>query len=109
MRISDWSSDVCSSDLASDVDRLPELGELRERREVVEDSTLGVGGAAGADVREQRCLPIGVLRLLGTVAEAVASAMTATGRRERSIAHEAAQDDLQIGRASGRERVCQYV
>src|SRR3546814_8389202 len=110
MRISDWSSDVCSSDLhlleglsalAHDVaeilDRQPVrkqgrieghvLGVLREGRRRVEDSTRSPyrGAHVLADVR---CSRSGVVALVEN--------------DDRILVD-------QIGRASCRERVCQYV
>src|SRR3546814_9602603 len=78
LRISDWSSDVCSSDLAAlvDVDAL-ELAEL--------DAVLLV---LLGDVLVTR---LGHRRALGG---------PEVDRRGRAV---------QIGRASCRERVCQYV
>src|SRR3546814_4916877 len=67
MRISDWSSDVCSSDLRDAGNDGPAIFQ-RSRRDAFH-------GARGADVAQ------------------------AHGLRRR----------LQIGRASCRERVCQYV
>src|SRR3546814_1240736 len=59
MRISDWSSDVCSSDLAVDLDRIelvePLALEQRQRRNVVE----GI-----AEIGEQELPPV-VLRQRG--------------------------------------------
>src|SRR3546814_10042652 len=87
MRISDWSSDVCSSDLVRhDGMEIPPLGP-----------------AAGAvDAAELRAEVIGQdLRLVEGAQRVMPS------RRQRRI-------DLlvcvaEIGRASCRERVCQYV
>src|SRR3546814_5037550 len=83
MRISDWSSDVCSSDLerggllgAHGGQALVDLG-VHARHEERRD------GLQGGDV-----VP-GCLRLLDT--------------------GEVRVDDLEIGRASCRDRVCQYV
>src|SRR3546814_3286079 len=76
MRISDWSSDVCSSDLGAGVEAggraAPDDADSRERldRRLVEGAV---------DVAEGRCL----------------------GEVDRC--------DLEIGRASCRARVCQYV
>src|SRR3546814_8818101 len=74
MRISDWSSDVCSSDL---------IDLLERRQDGVLAAVAGVHhgpAVAGAppDIRGRGCLP-------------------------------SLFDDQQIGRASCRERVCQYV
>src|SRR3546814_3503177 len=82
MRISDWSSDVCSSDLADDVARLHMHG-----------NDLAVGMCEQTPVRtDDRCFsrdPCDVV-----IAE----------RRAIGI-----EPDQKIGRASCRERVGQYV
>src|SRR3546814_8327196 len=74
MRISDWSSDVCSSDL--------------QPRAVVR------GADAGRGNRRQLRLP----RVVAAPVQAIAPAVFGPGR-----------DGIQIGRASCRDRVCQYV
>src|SRR3546814_10463926 len=89
MRISDWSSDVCSSDLGQDVELHPglarDLAQRRRQRGVTaEAQTQDASGHFG----ERRQFAGGFLRKC-LVDEAF-------GRRE-------------IGRASCRERVCQYV
>src|SRR3546814_20872057 len=112
MRISDWSSDVCSSDLADgelgvhplvvlvdigaghpqhlggdqreDVDRLTEAGNL-----------VAVSSAAG--IEGEGVLRLGQ-RLIGLLAHTMEPA---------SVDHQGFE--LQIGRASCRESVCQYV
>src|SRR3546814_1453557 len=90
MRISDWSSDVCSSDL-----NLPELLGIRK--------TAQCGHAIGeSDVLGSRLTAHGAcsrLRvLLAQDARDVAGCEAELGELIR-----------QIGRASCRERVCQYV
>src|SRR3546814_6493233 len=76
MRISDWSSDVCSSDLL--------LAE-----EVVDPEDLLLGEhRVEVGVEPPGALQVGAERLLH---------------------HDARSIDEQIGRASCRERVCQYV
>src|SRR3546814_4677051 len=75
MRISDWSSDVCSSDLL-------EAGARAGRRFLEDQGDLLAG--------ELRLLVAAVLRFL----------------QRRSQPQEVAD---QIGRASCRDRVCQYV
>src|SRR3546814_1789119 len=77
MRISDWSSDVCSSDLIA---RLDDHGR-----------------------RDGQSLPI-----IGTRAQA-AGAVRIVGDVDAAREHPAAEAIEQIGRASCRERVCQYV
>src|SRR3546814_3321441 len=79
MRISDWSSDVCSSDLVRD--EVEQLGQLFGLRGVV------VGLAFDVD-RQGRIGGQCVLEAL---------------ERGRCV------EQGQIGRASCRERVCQYV
>src|SRR3546814_5658952 len=81
MRISDWSSDVCSSDLAvgaaeHGAERLPDRGKREPRRE-----------RDHAERRIAFAQPIPLAR----------------HRRPRAF------EQFQIGRASCRERVCQYV
>src|SRR3546814_20577450 len=85
MRISDWSSDVCSSDLFCQTIMGPSCGL------VLAD--------LGADVIKIEPAPGGdkTRRLAGFAA----GFFTCFNRNKRSLA--------QIGRASCRERVCQYV
>src|SRR3546814_13216667 len=87
MRISDWSSDVCSSDLRSE----------RVQVELVSANPTGpltVGSARNAAYGDA------VARLL-----AFAGHEVATGY----YVNDAGEQVEQIGRASCRERVCQYV
>src|SRR3546814_18967005 len=100
MRISDWSSDVCSSDLP--VERIAERDLARQARIVV---------AVGHRI-EQVVLVLahrghrgGVARLDMDMARRAREA--AAAQREQLV--EARVADIQIGRASCRERVCQYV
>src|SRR3546814_6721906 len=99
MRISDWSSDVCSSDLqaigrvrrfrSSHLDRLHKNGRLSWRQFYAGD----------------------VYR--NTHARAALTPPVVAGYGERTSAGEIsyglARTDSQIGRASCRARVCQYV
>src|SRR3546814_1041329 len=89
MRISDWSSDVCSSDLSAGTYNLlqPELAtQLRDRKAANIASTNANAVAAGN---------IGCLVQIGGGLEA--------GGRSMPVLH------TEIGRASCRESVCQYV
>src|SRR3546814_1362654 len=97
MRISDWSSDVCSSDLTND--RLPVL----ERRLRVDEMLAADDGAAPDDIFGG--LALGTLSGQQDRARRQ-SAGTGVGRRRRRIGEMKVH---QIGRASCRERVCQYV
>src|SRR3546814_9996428 len=88
MRISDWSSDVCSSDLLADEDVAgAHLGTDADDAALVE-----VGEQVGAHVRE---VP-GDLLLAELGVAGIHLVLLDVDRRE-------------IGRASCRERVCQYV
>src|SRR3546814_1479346 len=81
MRISDWSSDVCSSDL--DVE------------------AHGAGDGVGDDQRRRRQERLLCVRMNAAIEVAIA--------RQHGGRIQVAVDDFQIGRASCRERVCQYV
>src|SRR3546814_11325533 len=113
MRISDWSSDVCSSDLAGDrIDRIVTAlgGQIERHRQ------------AGLPAFEQELVP-GVRFLGGSepriLAHRPGPAGIAIGEdapRERPLAGFAFPSGpvmpgagAPIGRASFRERVCQYV
>src|SRR3546814_9141388 len=90
MRISDWSSDVCSSDLR----------QLRTRR--------------GGDAREQdHPVPEGEAGERDDAADLAAAeprgAIDAVARRPAGEQRESQIVAEQIGRASCRERGCQYV
>src|SRR3546814_6313892 len=93
MRISDWSSDVCSSDLAGEVGRrprgaAPQDGAVPDRRSLVgiEAPAQGRVDAVGAEEQGARNL---------------------AARRVALLVDKGSDDE--IGRASGRERVCPYV
>src|SRR3546814_10003535 len=90
MRISDWSSDVCSSDLCLNADvvvtRIRLRGGCRDGVLVVDRDALRLGGAHAIWLGGQRIR--------------VRSANELRGRRPWVV---------EIGRASCRERVCQYV
>src|SRR3546814_6093214 len=94
MRISDWSSDVCSSDLGAaepvgvgDLADAVDLADARQQRH-----------RQGLDERQPRLglQPLRAVRALTGLGEAGAHAVEQAEQQE-------------IGRASCRERVCQYV
>src|SRR3546814_9138201 len=100
MRISDWSSDVCSSDLADDVGK-----EFRVH--------MRAGGAADlVGIGLGRIPEVGAGR-----GDAIGAHQATAGVVGGAARHHEAVDDGQvlgvvvgeIGRASCRERVCQYV
>src|SRR3546814_18250070 len=113
MRISDWSSDVCSSDLAwSDI-----TVQLKRRLDLIPNLVEAVKGYA----KHER----GVFE---EVTKARAKALNAKGVEETAKAENMfeqtlkslfavaenypdlkASDNFKIGRASCRERLCQYV
>src|SRR3546814_7684992 len=81
MRISDWSSDVCSSDLpGARLDHRAVLDEQQGRKTAYAEALQQAGILVGIDGRDHDLRG----NLVGELAE-------------------------QIGRASCRERVCQYV
>src|SRR3546814_12118431 len=103
MRISDWSSDVCFSDLLDVVGQILARGLRGDRRlhraQAVERAEVEVAAVDEGPQRDQEIFALGDVtghraRLLPGVALPVAAL---------------ALEILQIGRASGRERVCQYV
>src|SRR3546814_16596531 len=82
MRISDWSSDVCSSDLLNRHDVLLDIafGAVKEARNGVDPVERLVRRRAAKLFRQHAVIPTMIDRI-----------------------------KIQIGRASCRERVCQYV
>src|SRR3546814_18909820 len=101
MRISDWSSDVCSSDL-------PDLGEIQ-----VGDRDAGIMDRADIAVRiDRRQRLVGDRQDLGAIVPVTANGSVAGIVGDRVGAHgdvELCGIARQIGRASCRARVCQYV
>src|SRR3546814_21097804 len=115
MRISDWSSDVCSSDLPIPVII---LGSLRYQR-TLEKRYDAVRAAAGriADTLTNNLSGIATIKAFD--AESREVERVATDSRESSNANQEAiryssafvpliRLAIQNGRASCRERVCQY-
>src|SRR3546814_12111286 len=114
MRISDWSSDVCSSDLAeaeqacnavgeafglADVEAARHL-ESRRRRVVDHDRQHGVAVGLGDQ-------PVETYRAI--FGPAIGPAFGNLGLPGNREAFAVTLKGQQIGRASCRERVCQYV
>src|SRR3546814_16440556 len=112
MRISDWSSDVCSSDLVAVAD-VPGLAVgavgLEDERGLVASGGEMAVEAVHADVEFAVGEPADA-EILGVEADVA----DAGGRRHpfqalRDAAPERIRVADEIGRASCRERVCQYV
>src|SRR3546814_15015133 len=112
MRISDWSSDVCSSDLGT----AKKVQIEKENTTVIDGAGKKEGitsrikeikaqvEAATSDYDKEK-LQERLAKLSGGVAVIKVGAATEVEMKEKK----ARVEDAQIGRASGRERVCQYV
>src|SRR3546814_1777116 len=94
MRISDWSSDVCSSDLAAvggEIERAAIARPAQGTAVVIgAESQLARRAAGRGDEKDLLEARLEIALAIGAIGEEVA-------------------DFEQIGRASRRERVCQYV
>src|SRR3546814_13776145 len=99
MRISDWSSDVCSSDLFLDFSR--QLNGLAGTL----DSMIGEFAAVVSAMSEGDVTRAVAGDYRGAFGELKGST-NSMGERLNTIARQLAEE---IGRASCRERVCQYV
>src|SRR3546814_11937608 len=106
MRISDWSSDVCSSDLRDEANQVDVPTSFLEggehyALEVEGDSMIDAGIFDGDTVIVQRCDSAEN----GAIVVALIDDVEVTLKRLRRKGHSIAQ----IGRASCRERGCQSV
>src|SRR3546814_8546669 len=103
MRISDWSSDVCSSDLEHGAERRGDAPDgagqiVGDRLGIDLEIAHAVGACPGGDTLDLRHHDLlQRRRLVGDL----------RAREQDRPGHEG--DDREIGSASGRERVCQYV
>src|SRR3546814_12158655 len=106
MRISDWSSDVCSSDLAEVID-----APVHHAGTAAEDHALAsIGDVDPIDAGPE------ILAHIDAVLRRDEDMIAAVGRKPQQVGAVLAADipqqfcDLaEIGMASGRDRVCQYV
>src|SRR3546814_20030900 len=109
MRISDWSSDVCSSDLSVLQPADPNLvvcwgGHSINRDEYQYTKDVGYElGLRGLDI----CTGCGPGAMKGPMTGATIAHAKQRQRRPRYIG--ITEPGIKIGRASCRERVCQYV
>src|SRR3546814_6894941 len=99
MRISDWSSDVCSSDLRTT--RSVKLTDSGRRYYEECRQALAQLVEAQREVMGQQQVPSGTLR--------ISIPTTYAHHRVLPMLPAFRERFPQIGRASGRERVCQYV
>src|SRR3546814_18920192 len=107
MRISDWSSDVCSSDLmALDVGDLDRAWIESAGAVLINGTHLSTTGVFEASMTAARwCKAAGGRVIFDIDYRPVLWGLTERDMGEnRFVAH-----DAEIGRASGRERVCPYV
>src|SRR3546814_18148166 len=107
MRISDWSSDVCSSDLLGDLSP-----RLHPRQIAREDIDLQIGRSPRRRLIQRRHF----LRMRDDVEREMRLAVRLVGdfvdrQRDAIDGDRALGRDMrrEMGRESGRERVCQYV
>src|SRR3546814_14442868 len=110
MRISDWSSDVCSSDLLDEADRMLDMGFMPAIKRILQEvpnqrQTLLFSATFDAPIKQlaQQFMrnPVEIqVAARNSVAETVTHRVhPVDGARKRDP----------IGRASCRERVCPYV
>src|SRR3546814_3204121 len=97
MRISDWSSDVCSSDLWPLIDRTLQAALQNMVRMRLEE-----GAAMAADL-SANCITI------ATELDQIDARAPLVSESYRARLVERLSKTLEIGTASCRERVCQYV
>src|SRR3546814_5269012 len=97
MRISDWSSDVCSSDLENGN---PDLGlAAAGRAALAQDASTVVGNPAGMTRLDRSQLTGSVYTIIPSMQFDRGSGTTTSGGNGFN----------EIGRASCRDRVCRYV
>src|SRR3546814_2110874 len=97
MRISDWSSDVCSSDLNTRIEDLAKPANSRKtkpRTDAAEDQDFALHSLQEAHEKSPRY---------------AASADEMLTLYEQMLLIRRFEEKAEIGRASCRERVCQYV
>src|SRR3546814_15127264 len=100
MRISDWSSDVCSSDLTGAISGCGAADQVAQ--------SLGAQ-IVSRDNISMRQLPAPLQQTLATLQVGQTTQPFGAENEGISVLVLCGRDMPQIGRASGRERVCQYV
>src|SRR3546814_11230738 len=112
MRISDWSSDVCSSDLSDSSQSFPLLKSFSACSDKVDMEALIATAqyklyyidAGGATVEVSDCTP-DTDKVFAIVEKFDACTVALDSEKQTATP----QSALEIGRAACRERVCQYV
>src|SRR3546814_20475392 len=107
MRISDWSSDVCSSDLAPDRDAAARV-RTGDRRDIRRPGTRW-GAALAQGRRRGHADPRGRRRIATTRDGRKLTVLLAIDVGHTNAKFALFRGEEQIGRASCRERVCPYV
>src|SRR3546814_12966154 len=102
MRISDWSSDVCSSDLSF-------VGYAVEKRVAKDPSRFGKGAIEGIASPESANNAAAQTAFIPTLTLGIPGSSVMAVMMGALLIHGIAPGPQQIGRASCRERVCQYV
>src|SRR3546814_18248310 len=100
MRISDWSSDVCSSDLGEEGRRARGPREQQGSARVLVEPVDELGAAFGIELKRVE-QPVDMIVRLGAALRRQPRRLVDDDRLRLAVD--------QIGRASGGERVCQYV
>src|SRR3546814_12966822 len=113
MRISDWSSDVCSSDLVGFISKT-EFGTIptREHENSGEDPICILDELVEHLADGHICVVMEVGSEKSCYVTGNAFAISSTGESIQiglDDIYNAAREKFEIGRASCRERVCQYV
>src|SRR3546814_5000203 len=114
MRISDWSSDVCSSDLATRAQADRSLYRRAIRTRLQSQTGLTIFQQSVDDLMLEGDKVVGAVTKIGLRFRGRTVVLTAgtflNGLIHVGLDHySAGRDGDQIGRASCRERVCQYV
>src|SRR3546814_2806800 len=102
MRISDWSSDVCSSDLVVAVERV--VARAAQQRVVASLAIQEIIAGSAIELVVSRAPRDSVVKRVSRAVDVAAVEL-----EEFEIGAEGIADGaVEIGRASGWERVCQY-
>src|SRR3546814_14229823 len=105
MRISDWSSDVCSSDLRDGYQqRIPYTGDTGNNPIWLLATNGASGGPTNTNTDESLLYPI-----TAKDRPSRSGNQNQTAFRMKALFTPTERLTVQIGRASCRERVCQYV